>query len=107
MDAETATSHLITVRATSDDASFSTKNFTINVTDDHVDRILAAFGYVQAQHGPAAAFMKNKILTQTVRPQMIINITAGLQLIIIILTIISLIPVGLTVFSAVKCDVSH
>ncbi len=33
LDAETATSHNITVRATSDDGSFSTPGFTINVND--------------------------------------------------------------------------
>ncbi len=33
LDAETATSHNITVRATSDDSSFSTQNFTININD--------------------------------------------------------------------------
>ncbi len=34
LDAETATSHNITVRATSDDGSTSTRSFTISVTDD-------------------------------------------------------------------------
>ncbi len=33
LDAETATAHNITVRATSDDGSFSTQGFTINVND--------------------------------------------------------------------------
>ncbi len=33
LDAETSTSHNITVRATSDDGSFSTQGFTINVND--------------------------------------------------------------------------
>ena len=62
LDAETATSHNITVRATSSDTSFSTQVFTINVSDaDEFD-----VGAVSDSNGAANTVAEDAIVGTTV-----------------------------------------